>query len=107
MCRGVVDALGVSSKNMLGTLEATSLELFSFDQKEGVHGNYRQRLKPRCLFEIELRPHLGDQRDEIIRQTPPCAQKGAQNSVGSMPALGLSFSTIQSSIATQARSSAP
>ena len=39
--------------------KATSLELFGFDQKEGVHGNHQQRLKPRCLFEIELRPRRG------------------------------------------------
>ena len=60
--RGVVDALGMRSKHLLCTLKTTCLELFGFDQKEGVHGNHRQRLKPRCLFEIELRPQPGDQR---------------------------------------------
>jgi len=44
---------------MLGVMKTTSLELFFFDDCEGVHGNLLQRLKPRCLFEIELRPHWG------------------------------------------------
>ena len=107
MSRGVVDALGMCSKNLLGTLKTTSLELFGFDQKEGVHGNHRQRLKPRCLFEIELRPLPGDQRIESIRQTPAPLSAQAQTKLESMSASGLSFNTIQSSIATQARSSAP
>ena len=41
---------------MLSVMKTTRLELFFFDHCEGVHQNLLQRLKPRCLFEIELRP---------------------------------------------------
>ncbi len=41
---------------MLCAMKTTSFELFLFDHCEGVHENLLQRLKPRCLFEIELRP---------------------------------------------------
>ena len=50
----------MSSKTMLSILKAFCLQLFLFDQEEGVHGNDRQRLKPRCLFELELRPLSGN-----------------------------------------------
>ena len=43
-------------KEMLGVMKALCLQLFFFDQEEGVHWNDLQRLKPRCLLEIELRP---------------------------------------------------
>ncbi len=56
MRRGVIDALGMGSETELSIKQALCLQLFFFDQEEGVHGNDRQRLKPRCLFEIELRP---------------------------------------------------
>ncbi len=56
MRRGVIDALGMGSETELSIKQALCLQLFFFDQEEGVHGNDQQRLKPRCLFEIELRP---------------------------------------------------
>ena len=37
-------------------MQPTSFELFFFDDCEGVHENLLQRPKPRCLFEIGLRP---------------------------------------------------
>ena len=46
-------------------MKTLCLQLFFFDQEEGVHGNDRQRLKPRCLFEIELRPLLGTNVQQI------------------------------------------
>ena len=48
----------MGSKTTLSILKALSLQLFLFDQEEGIHGNDRQRFKPRCLFEIELRPPI-------------------------------------------------
>ena len=51
---------------MLSVMKATSLELFFFDHCEGVHQNLLQRLKPRCLFEIELRPSWGQRLSTII-----------------------------------------
>ena len=50
---------------MLSVMKTTRLELFFFDHCEGVHQNLLQRLKPRCLFEIELRPSWG-QRPSIL-----------------------------------------
>ena len=44
---------------MLSVMKTTRLELFFFDHCEGVHQNLLQRLKPRCLLEIELRPLWG------------------------------------------------
>ncbi len=49
----------MGGKAKLSLMEASSLHLFLFDHQKGVHGNDRQRLKPRCLFEIELRPLWG------------------------------------------------
>ena len=47
-------------------MKTTSLELFFFDHCEGVHRNLLQRLKPRCLFEIGLRPSWGQRSITII-----------------------------------------
>ena len=44
---------------MLCVVKTTSFELFFSDDCEGVHENLLQRPKPRCLFEIELRPSWG------------------------------------------------
>ena len=44
---------------MLGVVKSTSFELFFLDDCEGVHENLLQRPKPRCLFEIGLRPSWG------------------------------------------------
>ena len=51
---------------MLCVVETTSLQLFFFDHCEGVHLNLLQRLKPRCLFEIGLRPSWGQRSQTII-----------------------------------------
>ena len=51
---------------MLSVIKTTSLELFFFDHCEGVHLNLLQRLKPRCLFEIELRPSRGQRLTTLI-----------------------------------------
>ena len=56
----------MGSEITLSILKTLCLQLFLFDQEEDVHGNDLQRLKPRCLFEIELRP-LGDQRSTNIK----------------------------------------
>ena len=51
----VIAALRNGGKHQLSNLEPLGFELLLFDQSEGVHGNLLQRLKPRCLLEIELR----------------------------------------------------
>lgn len=51
----VIAAFGNGSEHQLSSLEALGFQLPFFDQSEGVHGNLLQRLKPRCLLEIELR----------------------------------------------------
>ena len=60
----------MGSKTKLSILKALCLQLFLFDQEEGVHGNDQQRLKPRCLLEIGLRPYQGDQRPNNIEDSP-------------------------------------
>jgi len=52
-------------------MKTTSLELFFFDHCEGVHQNLLQRLKPRCLFEIELRPSWGQRFSTLIDPIGP------------------------------------
>ena len=44
---------------MLCVMQAASFKLFFSDDCEGVHENLLQRPKPRCLFEIGLRPSWG------------------------------------------------
>ena len=56
---------------MLSVMKATSFELFFFDHCEGVHQNLLQRLKPRCLFEIELRPSWGQRSSTLIDPMRP------------------------------------
>lgn len=51
----VIAAFRNGGKHQLSNLEPLGFELLFFDQGEGVHGNLLQRLKPRCLLEIELR----------------------------------------------------
>ena len=51
----VIAAFGNGGKHQLSNLEPLGFELLFFDQGEGVHRNLLQRLKPRCLLEIELR----------------------------------------------------
>ena len=55
---GVVLSFRNRGENLLGLLQALCLELLFLDQCEGVHQNLLQRLKPRCLLEIELRHTL-------------------------------------------------
>ena len=52
-------------------MKTTSLELFFFDHCEGVHQNLLQRLKPRCLFEIELRPSWGQRFSTLVDPIGP------------------------------------
>ena len=56
---------------MLSVMKTTSLELFFLDHCEGVHQNLLQRLKPRCLFEIGLRPSWGQRALIISELTGP------------------------------------
>ena len=56
---------------MLSVMKTTSLELFFLDHCEGVHQNLLQRLKPRCLFEIELRPSWGQRSTTLIDPMGP------------------------------------
>ena len=51
---------------MLSDIKTACLELFFFNHCEGVHENLLQRLKPRCLFEIELHPSWGQRFQTII-----------------------------------------
>ena len=53
--RGVIAAFRNGGKYKLSSLKTLSFQLLFFDQCEGVHVNLLQRLKPRCLLEIELR----------------------------------------------------
>ena len=53
---------------MLGVVKSTSFELFFLDDCEGVHENLLQRPKPRCLFEIGLRPSWGQRSLRLIDQ---------------------------------------
>ena len=55
MCGCVIATFRYCCKHQLSNLEPLGFQLPFFDQSEGVHGNLLQRLKPRCLLEIELR----------------------------------------------------
>ena len=52
-------------------MQTASFELFFFDHCEGVHENFLQRLKPRCLFEIGLRPSWGQRVPILIDPIGP------------------------------------
>ena len=69
---------------MLSVMKATRLELFFFDHCEGVHQNLLQRLKPRCLFEIGLRPSWG-QRSQIIIDSLGTAEVIAEQTLSREP----------------------
>ena len=66
MSRRVIRPFRRSSKGMLCVMQTASFELFFSDDCEGVHWNFLQRLKPRCLFEIGLRPSWGQRSTTLI-----------------------------------------
>ena len=59
MGRCVISAFRMRCKELLSKVKTLCLQLFFFDQDESVHWNVLQRLKPRCMLEVELRPFAG------------------------------------------------